>query len=459
MQKSSYIIEPIDGNKYSDLLTIFGELSGSPWSLLIDSAGSGECSNQYDIVMHSPLYTIVTKGSQTIVTNTATNIKRVSFEDPIREARLLHRAFKNSIAEVKGNFPQDMPFIAGIAGIFGYDLGRRFETLPTPFKNNYQCPDLALGLYTRSLVLDKKNKVIYDCRPKNSTRFNQSENVHVSNSNAFKLNTTWRSNFEKSTYIDGLHKIHEYLIAGDCYQVNFAQRFSAKYQGDEWQAYLKLREANKAPFSAFMRLPESSIVSISPERFLSVRGNKVQTKPIKGTRPRSSDPEKDKENAQALLNSSKDRAENLMIVDLLRNDISKHCVPHSVKVPTSFALESYAAVHHMVTTIEGELDQTSDPFSLLRDAFPGGSITGAPKIRSMQIIDELEPDARNIYCGSVGYIGLNDDMDTSICIRTLLFEQGNVYCWAGGGIVLGSDAESEYQETLDKVNKILPVLS
>ena len=163
--------------------------------------------------------------------------------------------------------------------------------------------------------------------------------------------------------------------------------------------------------------------------------------------------------AAELGSSEKDRAENLMIVDLLRNDISKHCKPMSVKVPKPFELESCAAVHHLVSTVTGELDEHSDPFTLLRDAFPGGSITGAPKIRAMQVIDELESAQRNIYCGSIGYVGLHMDMDTSICIRTLLTENGNIHCWAGGGIVLDSDAEAEYQETLDKVNKILPVLA
>ena len=465
MQKTRYIIQAIDANQYSDLLVTFAEFSKRPWSLLIDSAGSGKLSNQYDIMLHSPVFTVTCKNKKTVVTNTQTNIKKLSFDDPVEEARKLHAALKNSVISIDGAYPDNIPFIAGVAGILGYDLGRSFEDLPTPYtlcnkdgKDEYECPDMAVGIYQRSLILDKVNGVIYDCRPEDQApaALNEKAEPEIP---SFELTTPWRSNFSKPDYIKGLNKIHHYLTAGDCYQVNFAQRFSAQYQGSEWHAYLKLREANKAPFSAFMCLPESSILSISPERFLSVRNKNVQTKPIKGTRPRSSDPIIDEKNAQALLNSTKDRAENLMIVDLLRNDISKHCSPHSVTVPKSFELESYAAVHHMVTTIEGKLDEESDPFTLLRDAFPGGSITGAPKIRAMQIIDELEPNARNVYCGSVGYIGLQDDMDTSICIRTLLCEKGKVYCWAGGGIVLDSDPECEYQETLDKVNKILPVLS
>lgn len=470
MQKNSYIIEQLESHPHTDLLAVFADYAEMPWSLLIDSAGSGNASNQYDILLHSPNYTVVCKNQKTIVTNLESNVKKLSFDEPIEEARKLHSNFKATVVEIKGTYPKDIPFIAGIAGIFGYDLGRNFEHLPSPFycKNDsgetseYLCPDMAVGLYTRSLILDKVNKVIYECRPESSARTElrlESSNRKNTGDAHFHLTSAWQSNCDKAEYIKSLEKIHLYLTAGDCYQVNYAQRFSATYSGDEWQAYLKLREANKAPFSAFMRLPQSCILSISPERFLSVRNKKVQTKPIKGTRPRGDNPATDANNAEELLKSSKDRAENLMIVDLLRNDISKHCLPHSVTVPEAFALESYAAVHHMVTTIEGTLDKTSDPFTLLRDAFPGGSITGAPKIRAMQIIDELEPNARNIYCGSVGYIGLKDDMDTSICIRTLLCENDKVHCWAGGGIVLDSKAEDEYQETLDKVNKILPVLS
>ena len=264
---------------------------------------------------------------------------------------------------------------------------------------------------------------------------------------------------DKNQYVDKIAQVNAYLRSGDCYQVNLAQRFDAPYSGDEYQAYLRLRGANKAPFSAFIRIPEAVIISISPERFLSVDSQgKVQTKPIKGTRPRSPDNAIDQQNIQALRGSSKDQAENLMIVDLLRNDLSKSCQPHSVSVPALFEIESFAAVHHLVSTVTGQLAEQQTALSLLRGAFPGGSITGAPKIRAMEIIEELEPQRRNIYCGSIGYLGIDGDMDTSICIRTLLLENSHLYCWAGGGIVLDSTALDEYQESLDKVCKILPVL-
>ena len=208
-----------------------------------------------------------------------------------------------------------------------------------------------------------------------------------------------------------------------------------------------------------MKLANSSIASISPERFLKVVNKIVETKPIKGTRPRFADKEEDAASASSLLTAEKDRAENLMIVDLLRNDISKHCVPHSVTVPSLFALESYEAVHHLVSTVTGVLHDNVSPLKLLASAFPGGSITGAPKIRAMEVIDELEIHRRNIYCGSMFYMGFREDLDSSICIRTLLAEKEQIHCWAGGGIVLDSVPEDEFQETLDKVSKILPVLS
>ena len=215
---------------------------------------------------------------------------------------------------------------------------------------------------------------------------------------------------------------------------------------------------NNAPFSAYLNIDDIKVLSISPERFIQIKQNKVQTKPIKGTRPRSNDPTQDEKNKRSLSLANKDKAENLMIVDLLRNDISRACKPGSVKVPKLFDIESFPAVHHLVSTIEGELAEDKSAIDLIRGAFPGGSITGAPKIRAMEIIEELEPHRRNIYCGSIGYISACGNMDTSITIRTLTCLNGRIICNAGGGIVADSVCDEEYQETFDKVNKILPVL-
>ena len=330
-------------------------------------------------------------------------------------------------------------------------------------------PDMAVGIYSFAVIYDRKLASFKLVSPKHKTRdllseikklITRSENVTDSSKKmAFHLTSDWQANMTKQAYQDKFEQVQKYLLSGDCYQINLAQRFSSQYTGDEFSAYLALRKQNKAPFSAFIRLENSTVLSVSPERFLKLSDNKVQTKPIKGTRPRSLDPIVDQRNSDALQVAEKDRAENLMIVDLLRNDLSKVCVPGTVKVPEIFAIESFPAVHHLVSTVEGKLETKYSATDLLRASFPGGSITGAPKIRAMEIIDELEPQRRNLYCGSIGYISACGNMDTSITIRTLICENNTIHCWAGGGLVADSDAESEYQETMDKVNKILPILS
>ena len=249
-----------------------------------------------------------------------------------------------------------------------------------------------------------------------------------------------------------------FLHSGDCYQVNLAQRFQARYEGDEWQAFRQLNASNRAPFSAFLRLEEGAVLSLSPERFIQLKEGRIQTRPIKGTLPRLADADADARQAQKLAASPKDRAENLMIVDLMRNDIGRVATPGSVRVPELFVVEPFPAVHHLVSTVTATLPASRHPTCLLRAAFPGGSITGAPKIRAMEIIDSLEPQRRNAWCGSIGYLSFCGAMDTSITIRTLTAWQGEIYCSAGGGIVADSDEAAEYQETFDKVNRILQQL-
>lgn len=259
----------------------------------------------------------------------------------------------------------------------------------------------------------------------------------------------------RAQYGEKFRQVQRYLHSGDCYQVNLAQRFQAHYQGDEWLAFVRLNHANRAPFSAFLRFEEGAILSLSPERFIQLENQHIQTRPIKGTLPRLDSPDADRLQAQTLANSPKDRAENLMIVDLMRNDIGRVAVPGSVNVPELFVVEPFPAVHHLVSTITAHLPETLHAADLLRAAFPGGSITGAPKVRAMEIIDELEPQRRNAWCGSIGYLSFCGNMDTSITIRTLTAVDGQIYCSAGGGIVADSQEDAEYQETFDKVNRIL----
>jgi para-aminobenzoate synthetase component 1 len=267
-----------------------------------------------------------------------------------------------------------------------------------------------------------------------------------------------RSNLAHADYARAFERVQAYIRAGDCYQVNLAQRFAAPAEGDPWTSYCRLRQLNPAPFSAYLQTPFGQVLSSSPERFLALRDRRVETRPIKGTRPRSPDPQADAELQRALAESPKDRAENLMIVDLLRNDLGRVCRPGSIEVPTLFAIETYASVHHLVSTVRGALRAGEDAASLLRACFPGGSITGAPKIRAMEIIEELEPHRRGVYCGAIGYLGFDGAMDTNIAIRTLVNSAGQVRFWSGGGLVHDSDLEQEYRETFDKAERLIQLL-
>jgi para-aminobenzoate synthetase component 1 len=268
-----------------------------------------------------------------------------------------------------------------------------------------------------------------------------------------------RSSFTHRAYLDAVARVREYILAGDIFQANLSQRFDAPLRESTWDFYRRLRARNAAPFAAYLDLPDATVLSASPERFLSVdvEGH-VETRPIKGTRPRGHGPEHDAALGQALVESDKDRAENLMIVDLMRNDLSRVCAAGTVRVPELFALERYATVHHLVSTVVGRLARGVDALDLLRAAFPGGSITGAPKLRAMEIIAELEPSQRGVYCGAIGYWSVTGALDTNIAIRTTVAREGHLYFSAGGGIVADSDPEQEYLETLDKARGIIDAI-
>lgn len=450
---------------------IFSNFQHQPWAMLLDTCNNQLSDGRYDIIVHSPVATLVVDNKQLVASTVPAweNLLKPCSTDDISECpfeRLegIHQRFSAQL-----NAPQetDLPYLCGALGYFNYDLNVQLDGIKDEKPRQYLAPDLAVGIYDQSLIFDNKTKKVFCCfiDPQRALllrtpgKLGPAYKVQSAVEASFQQLTPWKANQTESEYKAKLQRVDDYLHSGDCYQINFAQRFEASYSGSEWDAYQRLRAVNKAPFSAFIRLEDSCILSVSPERFLQVKSGMVETKPIKGTRKRASNVIEDKKLSDELLRSEKDKAENLMIVDLLRNDLSKHCQPHSVVVPALFALESYPAVHHMVSTVLGKLKETSSPIQLLKGAFPGGSITGAPKHRAMQIIQELEPDKRSIYCGSVGYIGVRGDMDTNICIRTVLAENQQLYCWAGGGIVLDSDIASEYQESLDKVAKILPVLA
>lgn len=368
----------------------------------------------------------------------------------------------------KAVFPHgcDLPFAGGLLGYLAYDFGRRLETLSSGNQDELHLPDAGFGLHDWALITDhqqRSTQLVFhphctaDQRQQLIERFQQVP--LAADAPLFALESPFAPTTKRQRYCEAIDRIHHYIRAGDCYQVNYTQRFQTRYQGDPWAAYQALRHACPTPFSGYMNLGgDDAILSLSPERFLSLRQGQIEARPIKGTRPRGDTRANDKAQAAALCNSAKDRAENLMIVDLLRNDIGRVSRVGSVHVPELFSLESYPNVHHLVSSIRAELADDLDAFDLLAASFPGGSITGAPKIRAMQIIDELEPHQRSLYCGSLLYVDTRGNLDSSITIRSLLAKDGRLSCWAGGGIVMDSDWQEEYQESLDKVGVLLRTL-
>ena len=430
----------------------FAPLAGTPWAMLLHSGFADHPHSRFDILVADPQTTLVTRGGRTEIA--ADGVTQYSSEDPLALVRE-QLAQQNLPAEAEEN----LPFLGGALGLFGYDLGRRFERLPEKAEADIGTADMAVGIYRWALIVDNhRRRVTLLSHDDPHQRLAWLESHLSVPKEPFRLTSAWQSNMSREEYGERYRRVQEYLQSGDCYQVNLAQRFQASFRGDEWQAFIRLNQSNRAPFSAFLRLPDSAVISLSPERFILLDRSHIQTRPIKGTLPRLDDSDLDAAQAEKLRNSPKDRAENLMIVDLMRNDIGRVAAPGSVRVPELFVVEPFPAVHHLVSTITAELPPALHATDLLRAAFPGGSITGAPKVRAMQIIDELEPHRRNAWCGSIGYISFCGNMDTSITIRTLTAAGGQIYCSAGGGIVADSDEEAEYQETFAKVNRILQQL-
>lgn len=444
---------------------VFSHCQHQDYCCWLDSAALEHRDSRFHLLVKQPHYVLQTAGQGCTIDALSNRLGRTINTDALQQQPML-TAMRQLMTELNEHIDaptehSELPFHGGFLGLLGYDLGRQLEQLPEINADDYLTPDAVIGFYTEALIVDLQELTVWVLAPEQQHLdylqqwLNEPPHAHA----PIRLTSGWESNMTRQDYGQRFQRVHQYLLAGDCYQINLAQRFSAHYSGSEWSAYVRLRQQNGAPFSAFIRLPHSTILSVSPERFLAVDAHgHVQTKPIKGTRPRYPDPEHDAASRTQLQHSEKDRAENLMIVDLLRNDLSRSCQPGSVKVPALFAIESFPAVHHLVSTVVGQLEPQKNAIDLFTAAFPGGSITGAPKVRAMQIIEELEPHRRAAYCGSIAYFSLTGNSDSSITIRTLLAEQDTLYCWAGGGLVADSVEADEYQETLDKVARILPVL-
>ncbi|NJD08337.1 MAG: aminodeoxychorismate synthase component I [Methylococcaceae bacterium] len=443
---------------FEDSAALFMPWADRRWSVFLDSGYPHSHQGRYDIMAADPWCTLVTRGNLTEIRNGGQIT--LSPDDPFR---LLQEHLGETCATL-----DELPFCGGAIGYFGYDLARRLEKLPDLAADDSGAPDMVMGIYDWAVVIDHLQRrswlVGLGRDPATAIRwpyllrsFSQIQTLGWQRSDFHVLGEI-EAGMSKAHYRQAFASIQQYIRDGDCYQVNLTQRFSAYCEGNPWTAYQLLRQLNPAPFSAYLNYPQLQVLSSSPERFIKVADSQVETKPIKGTRPRGDDAAAALRHRQNLAASIKDRAENLMIVDLLRNDIGKSCTAGSVHVPELFAVESYATVHHLVSTVRGRLAPGQHALGLLRGCFPGGSITGAPKIRSMQIIEELEPCRRGVYCGAIAYIGHDGNMDSNIAIRTLTHADNRIRFWAGGGIVADSDPELEYQECYHKAAALLALL-
>jgi para-aminobenzoate synthetase component 1 len=354
-----------------------------------------------------------------------------------------------------------IPFCSGAAGFAGYECGRWIEELPGSVGSTSSLPDLYFGLYSASLAVNHaENRVILSSDPRLPAAERTAKALeeayhkclHSKPAASARIAPSIISpEIPRALYIEKIKAIRDYILAGDIYQANFTQKFSTEHPASVLEIYNSLKKTNPAPFAAFIDLGgDRHILSSSPERFFEKQGAGIITRPIKGTRPRGKTPQEDRRLADELLGSIKDRSELLMIVDLERNDLSRICIPGSVKVPELFQLESYETVHHLVSTVKGTLKPGSTAEEIWKAMFPGGSITGTPKIRAMKIIDELEQSERKVYTGAVGYMDFNGNWDSNIAIRTMVHEQGRYWYQTGGGIVWDSDPEEEYEESLTK---------
>jgi para-aminobenzoate synthetase component I len=357
------------------------------------------------------------------------------------------------------DFVQDLPpFQGGLAGYISYEFGRSLEPGSKIPEFAKLCPDLILHHYDTVISFDHLQEKAWIISRHESDAAALEKLLNRKNANlGSHAIENWQSNFTRAGYEAAVQKTVDYIFAGDIFQANITQCFSADIPEtfDTFAFYKRLRALNPATFSAYLGYGDLQIVSSSPERLVKCNGNMVEARPIKGTRPRSVDEARDTELIAELQASRKDRAENVMIVDLLRNDLSRISKPGTVKVPVLCGLESYANVHHLVSVVQGDLRDGRDLVDVLTAVFPGGSITGAPKIRAMEIIAELEQQARGVYCGAIGYFGFNGTCDFNIAIRTALFANGKAHVSGGGGITARSDASAEYDESLTKIKRIM----
>ncbi|WP_254507867.1 aminodeoxychorismate synthase component I [Anatilimnocola floriformis] len=443
----------------------FARLAALPHVLFLDSAMRHDTLGRYSFIAADPfeMLKLPADGSDGLA--------------------LLQKKLQPFAATTVADLP---PFQGGAAGLLSYDLGRSLERVPLPQHDEFEFPSLAIGLYDIVLAYDHWQRRAWfishgyseTAPPERANRaqqrIEQLQRILAAPAKVVVKETKkigslapnypvpghpgLLSNFSADQYLQAVGRAIEYIHAGDVFQVNLAQRLLYPAESDSLSLYLRLRQRNPATFAAYFDFGEGQIISASPERFLQVKDRRVEARPIKGTRRRTARAEADLFAGDELQESEKDRAENVMIVDLLRNDLSRVCRPESVRATQLCGLETYQYVQHLVSVVEGELEADCTPLDLARAAFPGGSITGAPKVRAMEIISELEPTARGPYCGGIGYLGFDGTLDFNILIRTITASRGWWQFPVGGGIVAQSSPQREYEETWHKAAGLLKAL-
>ncbi|SHG96680.1 aminodeoxychorismate synthase component I [Tepidibacter thalassicus] len=443
------MIREINTNLNSfEIFTIFKD---DDHSFILDSAMDANKLSRYSFISANPFKILKFKNSK---------------ENPLEELR-------SELKKYKINNDTNIPFVGGAVGYLSYDLCRYIEKIPKSAVDDVNIPDLYFGFYNWVIVVDHFENKTYiaspgiDINEENKIMENIIDRIQKSEEKGIDAicyeekefpKVKLKSNFTKEKYLESIEKVRSYIKSGDIYQANLTQRFYGKVNMTSFELYRDLRRFSPAPFGAFLNFDEVNILSNSPERFIRIVDNIIETRPIKGTRPRGKTVQEDIKLKEELKNSEKDKAELLMIVDLERNDLGKVSKIGSVKVLELFKIEEYSNVHHLVSTIVGELKEDKDVVDVIKATFPGGSITGAPKIRSMEIIDEIEPTQRNVYTGSIGYIGFDGNLDLNIAIRSIVKKDDNIYFQVGGGITWDSNPEEEYEETIHKAKSIMKAI-
>lgn len=446
-------MEKVKLNYEANSCQLFEKFVLENWAIFLDSCYPTYKENFIDIIAARPNKTIKNFGQKTYIQSNNNTIE----DNENSSLNLLKNLLKK-------NSQLSDEFCGGALGFIGYEYNQHKINIYKK-NDNIIFPDLAFGIYDWAIITNHQEKTTHIIKKKN---INIDQIIKIiahnktQNTDSFLINKPPKSNLNFDIYSKNFYIIKDLINSGDCYQINLSQQFTTNLSGSSWELYKTIRNYNPAPFSAYFKIPEGEILSFSPEKFIETKDNLVITEPMKGTRKRTNNPFNNKNAYKNLKNSPKDRAENLMIVDLMRNDLGQSCVPGSINVPKLFEIKAFKSVYQLISCVTGKLPKKDSIFELIDKIFPGGSITGAPKRRSREIINQLEPHNRHIYCGSIGYIDYAGNCSFNIAIRTLLKtnqnQEDNLYFWGGGGIVADSNCKDEYNESLTKIRIFNQVL-